>query len=50
MIRLNEAFLEKRVNSNLIGMRATKRVFLAYTLVTCIHRLELFHLVEIEIT
>ena len=50
MIWLNRAFLEKLVNSNLIGMRAKERVFYAYTLVTCIHQLELFHLIELEIT
>ena len=50
MIQLNGAFLEKRVNSNLIGMRAKERVFFTYTLVTCIHQPELFHLIELEIT
>ena len=50
MIRLNGAFLEKRVNLNLIGMRAKKRVFFAYTLVTCIHWLELFSLIQLGIT
>ena len=50
MIQLNGAFLEKQVNSNLIDMRAKERVFFVYTLVTCIQRLELFLLIELEIT
>ena len=50
MIRLNGALLEKRVDSNLIGLRAKERVFFAYTLVTCIYRSELFLLIELEIT
>ena len=49
-IRLNGAFLEKQVNSNLIGMRAKKKNFFAYTPVTYIHRPELFHLIKLEIT
>ena len=50
MIRLNGAFLEKQVNSNLIGMKAKEKVYFAYTLVTCIHRSKLFRLIELEIT
>ena len=48
--RLNEAFLEKRVNSNMIGMRAKEKVLFAYTPVTYIHRSELFRLIKLEIT
>ena len=33
-----------------LSMRAKEIVFLVYTLVTCIHRLELFHLIELGIT
>ena len=50
MIRLNEAFIEKRVTSNMIGMREKEKVFFAYTLVTCIYWSELFHLIELGIT
>ena len=50
MIQLNEAFLEKQVNSNLIGMRAKEKVFVAYALATYIQWLELFCLIELEIT
>ena len=50
MIQLNGAFLEKRVNSNLIGMRTKESVVFAYTLVICIHQLELFHFIELGIT
>ena len=50
MIWLNGGFLEKRVNSNLIGMRAKERVLFAYTLITCIHLPELYSLIELEIT
>ena len=50
MIRINGAFLEKRVNSNLIGMRTKEKIFFAYTLVICIHRSKLFHLKVVEIT
>ena len=50
MIRLNGAFLEKRVNLDLIGMRAKERVLFAYTLVTYIHWPELIRLIKLGIT
>ena len=48
MIRLKGTLLGKRVNSDIIDMRAKERAIVGFTPVTCIHRSRSSRLKEFE--